>query len=136
MINGPAGGIARLITVAKLPLPARSVVQNPIQLAHPLGTAKAGEGQRAPGDAQRDPQGRLVGPVPGDVADHDVHGAVGGLDEVVEVTAEQCVLPARPVAGDDLDTRIVQQQGRRQQPAFKSCVLRAREVGLHAVRRR
>ena len=105
--------------------------QDPLELAHPVGAAQAGEGQRAPGDAQRDTERGLVGTVAGDVADHDVHGPVRRLDEVVEVAAEQRVLPARPVPRDDLDARVVEQQRRGQQPALEPGVLlRAKLAGV------
>ena len=132
----PSGGIARLSTVAKMPLPGPLGAQDPLQLPHPLGSPQAGERQRAPGDAQRDAEGRLVGPVPGDVADHHVHGAVRRLHEVVEVAAQQRVLPAGPVLGDDVDTRVVQQQRRRQQPAFQPGVLPGPQLGWRAARPR
>ncbi len=62
-------------------------------------------------------------PVPGDVADQDVHDPVGRLHDVVEVSAQQRVLAARPVAGDDVDARVVEQQRRGQQAAFQQRVL-------------
>ena len=97
--------------------------QDPLQLPHPVRTAQPGESQRAPCDSQRDAQRRLVRTVSGHIADHDVHRAVGGLHEIVEVAAEQCILPARPVLGDDAHAGLVQQQRRRQQTALQPCVL-------------
>ena len=106
----PRVGIARLNTVAKMPLPARSVAQDPLELAHPVGATQTGERQRAPGDAQRHAERRLVGAVARDVADHHVHRPVRGLHEVVEIAAEQRILPAGHVPRDDFDAGVVQQQ--------------------------
>ena len=62
----------------------------------------AGEHQRAPGDPQADAERRLVGPVAADVADHRVDGAVGHLDRVEEVAAEQRAAAAGPVVRGEL----------------------------------
>ena len=57
----------------------------------------AAEHERAPRDPQADAERRRVRAVAGDVADHGVHGAVGVLDRVVEVAAEQRAPAARAV---------------------------------------
>ncbi len=84
--------------------------QDPFELVHPLVAAQARECQRAPADAQRDTERRLIRTVSGHIADHDVHGAVWRLDEVVEVAAEKRELAAGPVLRDDVHARVVQQQ--------------------------
>ena len=110
--------------------------QDPLELPHPVGATQAGERERTPGDAQRDAERGLVGTVAGDVADHDVHRPVRRLHEVVEVTAEQRVLPAGHVPRDDFDAGVVEQQRRRRQAALEAGVLHAREAGWRAAPRR
>jgi hypothetical protein len=63
------------------------------------------------------------------VTDHQVDGAVEGLDGVVEVTAEQRPPPAGPVAGV-VAQRGVLQLGHREQAACQAGVLPAEEAGL------
>ena len=128
MNAGPSGGIARLSTVAKMPLPARLGAQDPLELTHPVGAAQTGERQRAPGDAQRHAERGLVGTVARDVADHHVHGPVRGLHEVVEVAAEQRVLPAGPIPRDDVDAGVVEQQRSGQQAALEPGVLQGAQL--------
>jgi len=60
---------------------------------------RACQHQRAPGHPRAHADRGLGRAVPGHVADHRVHGAVRGLDHIVEVAAEQRLDPARPVAG-------------------------------------
>ena len=94
---------------ARAPAPRRSVGST-------RSAAGAGQHQRAPGDAQADAQRGLVRPVPADVADQRVHGAVGGLDHVVEVAAEQRPPPPGPVAGRDSDRRSSRRAARGSRP--------------------
>ncbi len=98
-------------------------VQYPLELAHQFGTPHAGECQCPPSDPQRRAQGRLVGPVPGDVPDQDMDDPVRRLHDVVEVATQQRVLATRPIPGDNLDTGFVQQQRGGQQAAFQQGVL-------------
>ncbi len=68
----------------------------------------------------------------GHVADHGVHGAVGGLDRVVEVAAEQRAPPARPVVRVEHEVVVVDQRG-GQQAALEAGVLlrvQARDLEL------
>lgn len=67
--------------------------------------------------------------VPGDIADQHVHHPIRCLDHVVEVTAQQRVLAAGPVPGDDVHARVVQQQRGGQQPAFQQRVLPRPQLG-------
>ena len=94
----------------------------------------AADHERAPGDPQRHTECRGVRAVAGDVADHGVHGAVGGLDRVVEVAAEQRAAPARAVVRGE-DEMLVVDQRRRQQAALEAGVLlrvQARDLELAA----
>ena len=72
--------------------PFRSRGMDAVEFTHPFVTAQPREGQRPPADTQCDADGRLVGSVSGDIADHDVHGAVRGLHDIEEIAAEQGVL--------------------------------------------
>lgn len=104
--------------------PARPFgTQHPFELVHPFRSPQPGEGQSAPRDAQRHTERRLVRTVSRHIADHHVYGSVRRLHEVVEVAAEQGVLAAGAVLGDDLDARIVEQQRRREQTPLQSRVL-------------
>ena len=76
-------------SVVKTPSAWRSSTSISCRCGSDLVRRHAGEHERAPRDPQRDADRRLVGPVPADVADHGVHGAVRHLDRVVEVAAEQ-----------------------------------------------
>ena len=94
----------------------------------------AAEHERAPGDPQADAERGGVRAMAGDVADHDVDGAVGGLDGVVEVAAEQRPLASRPVVGGQPQRRVADQR-RGQQAALQPRVLLgvgARELELLA----
>lgn len=73
--------------------------------------------------AQHSPAVVSIGPMPGHIADHHVHGAVVGLHDIEEITPHQGVLPAGPGPGDDIDAGGVQQHRRRQQAAFQPGVL-------------
>ena len=86
------------------------------------GHPRPGQDEGPPGDPQADPDGRLGRAVAGDVADHRVDGTVGGLDNVVEVAAEQRLVPAWLVAGHYLHP-VGAQQRRRQEPALQPRVL-------------
>jgi hypothetical protein len=87
-----------------------------------LGGRALRERQRAPGDAQADAERRLVGAVAADVADRRVQRAVGQLDDVVEVAAQDGAAAAGPVAGGQAQLRVAQER-RGQQPAFQAGVL-------------
>ena len=64
-------------------------VQERLQVGqHRLG-AHPSQHEASPGDPQRHPDGRLVGAVAGNVADHEAHRTVGQFDGVVEVAAEK-----------------------------------------------
>ena len=89
---------------------------------------RAAQGQRPPRHAQADAERRLVGAVAADVADHQVHGAVARLDEVVEVAAQQRALATRPVAGAD-EQRAVVEDRHRQQPALQARGLLGQDLG-------
>ncbi len=96
---------------------------DPLELLQLGDTRDAGDHQGAPGDAQAHPECGLVGTVPADVADEHVHSAVLGLDDVVEVAAEQRLLASGPVAGHDVHFAGAVQHRRRQQSAFEAGVL-------------
>lgn len=67
--------------------------------------------------------------MPADVADHGVHGAVRGADDVVEVTAEQGARAAGAVAGGEAEGRALQQRG-RQEPSLQAAVLLCAHAAL------
>ena len=80
------------------------------------------------------PSAAASGPWPRDVADHGVHGAVGGLDRVVEVAAEQRAPAARAVVRGEQQLGVVDQR-RGQQAALEAGVLlrvQARDLELLA----
>jgi hypothetical protein len=103
-------------------------------LARPLGLQEqgehrqqllgrgAGEHQRPPGRSEQDAEGGLVGPVPGHVTDDDVQPAVGELDDVEEVSAEQRTVLPGPVPGPDGPVLRGHERG-GQQAAFEAGVL-------------
>lgn len=97
-----------------------------------LGSAVAGEGERAPGDAQFHAQRGLVRAVAADVADDGAQRAVGHDDQVVEVAAEQRATAAGPVGGVAAQVAVADEQI-GQQPAFEPGVLAGLQFGLGAV---
>src|SRR5216683_1972950 len=56
-----------------------------------------GQNQCSPSHAQAYPECRFVGPVTADIADQCMQRAVAQLDEIVEVTPQQRLIPARSV---------------------------------------
>ena len=93
-------------TCARVPLDGEhvlEVVQERLRL-------DAGEHERAPGDAQRDAERRLVGPVAADVADDGVDGAAGRLHDVEEVAAEERAAAARLVVRGQREVGIGHQR--------------------------
>ena len=105
------------------------VHQHPLDHAQHVGHRQAGHHQRAPRDPQRDAERGLVRAVAADVADHHVDGAVGELDRVVEVAAEQGAVAARAVAGGQVEVRVAQQRD-GQQAAFEPRVLAGEQLLL------
>ena len=114
--------------MAKVPLPFAFGTENPFEFAHSIGSAQTGEREGTPRDAQRNAERGFIGTVAGDVADHDVHRPVRGLDEIVEIAAEQRVLPTRDIPRDDLDAGVVQQQWGRREAALEAGVLPCPEL--------
>lgn len=84
-------------------------MQHPVELTHQFPAADAREGQCTPSDSQCGDQGGPVRSVSGDIPDQDVDDPIRCLHDIVEVAAQQRVLATRPVAGNDLDARVVQQ---------------------------
>ena len=97
--------------------------QDPLELVHALISAESGEGERAPADAQCHAEGGLVGPVSGNVTDHDVYSPVRRLHDVVEISAQQGICAARPVSGDDVDAGVVEQERRGLQATLEPGIL-------------
>ena len=64
----------------------------------------------------------------GDVTDHDVHGPVRRLHDVVEISAQQGICAAGPVAGDDVDARVVEQEWRGLQTPLEPGILARPEL--------
>ena len=104
------------------------VDEHVLQHGEDLVHVRAAQGQRPPRHAQADAQRRLVRAVTADVADHEVHGAVARLHEVVEVAAEQRALATRAVAGAD-EQRAVVEDRHRQQPALQARGLLGQDLG-------
>ncbi len=107
------------------------------RVEQPLGR-DAGQHQRPPRDPHADAERRLVGAVPGDVADQRLDRPVGGLDGVEEVPAEQRPAAPRAVVGGEPQAGVGDQQG-RQQSALEPRVLarlelRDRELLLRELR--
>ena len=88
----------------------------------------ATERLRPPRHAQAHAEGGLVGAVAADVADHEVHGAVGRVHQVVEVPSEERSLAARAIAGADAQRRVVEDR-HGQQPALQACGLLGQDLG-------
>ena len=88
----------------------------------------AGQHQRAPGHPQADAEGGLGRAAPAHVADERVHPAVGRLDHVVEVPAEQVLLAAGQAARRHAQPRVGQQR-RGQQAALQPRVLLGLDLG-------
>lgn len=99
--------------------------QNALHVVQEFGAAVSGEGQGAPGDAQADTEGCRVGAVPADVADNGLEQSVVALDDVEEVSAEQCELGAGEVARGDRDGRGVEDR-MGQQTSFQADIFPAR----------
>jgi hypothetical protein len=72
--------------------------------------------------------------VSGNVTDQDVNDTVGRLHDVVEISAQQRVLTARAVPGDNLNARVVEQQRGGQQAAFQQRVLAGPKLACVQVR--
>lgn len=81
-----------------------------LQQAHLFQLPCPAQHGRTPGDPQADPEGRLRGAVPRDIPYDRVDRAVHGLDDVVEVTAQQAVGAPRLVPGDGLEVVAAQQR--------------------------
>ena len=101
--------------------------QHLLDAAQHLGRREPGEHQRPPGDAQRDPERRLVGTVAAHVADQQVH-AGRRLHDVVEVAAEQGPLAAGSVERRQLELLGVHQRA-GQQAALQAGVLLGPQLG-------
>ncbi len=87
-----------------------------------LGLGRTAQDGGTPGHPQADAERGLGRAVPGDIADHRVHGAVRGLHDVVEVPAEEPVDPSRLVPGTGVEP-VVPQQRDGQQTALQAGVL-------------
>ncbi len=105
------------------------VLQHLLEGGEQIVPAQPGQGQRPPGDPQLDAERGLVRAVAADVADHRVHRAVRGADDVVEVAAEQGAAAAGAVAGGEAQPGAVQQRG-GEQPAFQPGVLLGAQPGF------
>jgi hypothetical protein len=105
------------------------VLQHLLDRGQHLGHRPAGEHHGPPCDAQAHAERGLLRAAAAHVTDHHVHPAVGRLDQVEEVPAEQHLAAAGPVPGRDRQPRV-RQQRRRQQAAFQPGVLPRDELCL------
>ena len=88
----------------------------------------ATERLRPPRHAQAYAEGRFVCAVPADVADHEVHGAVRRVHQVVEVPSEERPLAAGAIPGADEQRRVVEDR-HGQQPALQARGLLGQDLG-------
>ena len=113
-------------------------LEHVLEVGEQLAGRHAGEHERAPGDAQRDAERRLVGPVAADVADDGVDGPARHLHRVEEVAAEQRAAAARLVVGDERERRVgherLGQQAALQPRVLARLELRDRELLLGQLR--